>query len=85
MLKAGRRPMASEAIPQKEAPMIRPTKRAHVANRDWLSGIPNSLATGVSVRATPYIQLVAAFNHNFIIPIIPVTTGYVKRSLARLV
>lgn len=57
MLKAGRRPMASDAIPQKEAPMIRPTKRAQVANREWLSEIPNSLATGVSVRATPYIQL----------------------------
>jgi len=75
MLKAGRRPMASEAIPQKEAPMIKPTKRAHVANREWLSEIPNSLAIGVSVRATPYIQLVVTFNLNLIIRIIPVTTG----------
>lgn len=33
-LKAGRRPMASEAIPQNEAPTIRPTKRETVANRE---------------------------------------------------
>jgi hypothetical protein len=47
--------MASEAIPQKEAPTIRPTKRAHVAKRDSFSEIPNSLEMGVKVSATPYI------------------------------
>lgn len=33
MLKAGRRPIASEARPQNEAPTISPTKREHVVNR----------------------------------------------------
>lgn len=53
-LNAGRRPMASEAMPQKEAPIIKPTKRAHVAKRELVSEIPNSLESGVKVRATPY-------------------------------
>jgi hypothetical protein len=57
MLKAGRLPIASEAIPQKEAPMMRPTNREHVANRDSFSETPNSFEIGVSVRATPCLLL----------------------------
>lgn len=57
MLKAGRRPMASDAIPQKEAPTINPTKREQVANRESVSETPNSIARGVRVRATPYTLL----------------------------
>jgi hypothetical protein len=55
MLNAGRRPIASEAIPQKEAPIIRPTKREQVAKRESVSETPNSVAMGVKVSATPYI------------------------------
>ena len=45
--------MASEAIPQNEAPTIKPTKRAQVAKRESVDDTPNSIATGVKVRATP--------------------------------
>lgn len=46
--------MASDAIPQNEAPTINPTKRAQVANRESVSDTPNSIARGVRVSATPY-------------------------------
>jgi hypothetical protein len=71
MLKAGRLPIASEAIPQKEAPIIRPTKREHVANRDSFSETPNSLAIGVSVRATPCVLLAYNFGLLETIQVVP--------------
>lgn len=53
-LKAGRRPITSEAMPQKEAPRQRPKNKAQVVKRTVLSEMPNSMESWVSVKATPY-------------------------------
>lgn len=76
MLKAGRRPIASEAIPQNEAPTIKPTKREQVANRESVSDTPNSIANGVKVRATPYDRLADEINVRKKMQVVPATKGY---------
>ena len=52
-LKAGLRPITSEAMPQKEAPMQRPTKVAHVVYRTCVDDGPNSSVNWGKVSATP--------------------------------
>lgn len=53
-LKASRRPMISEAVPQKEAPMHRPRKRDKVVYLTSVSLTPNSAESCGKVNATPY-------------------------------
>lgn len=52
-LKAGRRPIRSEIIPQKEAPRQRPKNREHVVKRTQDDETPNSDDSGGNVRAIP--------------------------------
>ena len=53
MLNAKRRPIKSDAIPQKLAPIHSPTNNAHVVNRTCDSETPNSRDSWGRVRATP--------------------------------
>lgn len=52
-LKAGLRPIRSEATPQKEAPQQRPTNNAQVVNRMVLESTPNSGVSCGRQSATP--------------------------------
>jgi hypothetical protein len=56
ILNARRRPTKSEAIPQKDAPMHRPTNSDAVVKRTWVVDTPNSAVSDGNVRATPYIR-----------------------------
>lgn len=55
VLKAIRRPMMSDATPQKLAPRQRPVKTAHVVYRTLVSDTLNSSAMEGNVSATPYV------------------------------
>lgn len=52
-LKASRRPTMSEAIPQNEAPIVRPMNVAKVVKRTFVVLMPNSYPICGRVWATP--------------------------------
>ena len=64
-LKAGRRPMISDAIPQKEAPQQRPTNVAHVVYLMVMLSTPNSGLNFGKHKARPWSQRLAlsAYEH----------------------
>lgn len=53
VLKANLRPMTSAAMPQKDAPIVRPTNSDSVVKRDVVSEMPNSTSNSGKVKATP--------------------------------
>jgi hypothetical protein len=56
MLNANRRPMTSDPIPQKHAPMQRPMKSEQVVYLTFFSETPNVVCNEGSVNATPWSQ-----------------------------
>lgn len=59
-LKASRRPMTSEAIPQNDAPKQRPRNRLSVVKRTVFESTPNSSLRPGRVSATPCSQMLSA-------------------------
>lgn len=63
-LKAGFRPMMSEIVPQKTAPMQSPAKRDKVVYRTFVELTPYSLLSEGKVKATPCSHKLSASQPN---------------------